>query len=88
MVAKDLHGNEWHFRHIFRGQPRRHLLTTGWSVFVSTKILAASDALIFLRGENGELRVGVRRLTRQLNNVPPFPNKAQQHAFLKVSSFF
>ncbi|XP_073115853.1 auxin response factor 7 isoform X1 [Elaeis guineensis] len=70
LVAKDLHGNEWHFRHIFRGQPRRHLLTTGWSVFVSSKRLIAGDAFIFLRGENGELRVGVRRLMRQLNNMP------------------
>ncbi|AQK53045.1 Auxin response factor 1 [Zea mays] len=70
LLAKDLHGNEWHFRHIFRGQPRRHLLTTGWSVFVSSKRLVAGDAFIFLRGENGELRVGVRRLMRQLNNMP------------------
>ncbi|GAB4847441.1 Arf GTPase arf1 [Ancistrocladus abbreviatus] len=70
LVAKDLHGNEWHFRHIFRGQPRRHLLTTGWSIFVSSKKLVAGDAFIFLRGENGELRVGVRRLMRQLNNMP------------------
>lgn len=31
------------------GQPRRHLLTTGWSVFVSTKKLVAGDAFIFLR---------------------------------------
>ncbi|XP_042478257.1 auxin response factor 1-like [Macadamia integrifolia] len=70
LVATDLHGNEWHFRHIFRGKPRRHLLTTGWSVFVSSKRLVAGDAFIFLRGENGELRVGVRRLMRQLNNMP------------------
>ncbi|KAL1534942.1 Arf GTPase arf1 [Salvia divinorum] len=70
LVASDLHGNEWHFRHIFRGQPRRHLLTTGWSVFVSAKKLVAGDAFIFLRGENGELRVGVRRLMRQANNMP------------------
>ncbi|XP_008795277.2 auxin response factor 7-like isoform X2 [Phoenix dactylifera] len=70
LVAKDLHGTEWHFRHIFRGQPRRHLLTTGWSIFVSSKRLVAGDAFIFLRGENGELRVGVRRLMRQLNNMP------------------
>ncbi|BBG96246.1 auxin response factor 2 [Prunus dulcis] len=62
LVAADLHGNEWHFRHIFRGQPRRHLLTTGWSVFVSSKKLVA--------GENGELRVGVRRLMRQPSNMP------------------
>ncbi|XP_009379878.2 auxin response factor 7 [Musa acuminata AAA Group] len=70
LVAKDLHENEWRFRHIFRGQPRRHLLTTGWSVYVSSKRLVAGDAFIFLRGENGELRVGVRRLMRQLNNMP------------------
>ncbi|GMH24453.1 hypothetical protein Nepgr_026296 [Nepenthes gracilis] len=70
LVAKDLLGNEWHFRHIFRGHPRRHLLTTGWSGFVSSKKLVAGDAFIFLRGENGELRVGVRRRMRQLNNMP------------------
>ncbi|EPS68815.1 auxin response factor 1 [Genlisea aurea] len=70
LVAYDLHGSEWHFRHIFRGQPRRHLLTTGWSVFVSAKKLVAGDAFIFLRRENNELRVGVRRLMRQLNNMP------------------
>ncbi|XP_063937183.1 auxin response factor 11 isoform X2 [Daucus carota subsp. sativus] len=34
LVAKDLHGFEWRFKHVFRGQPRRHLLTTGWSTFV------------------------------------------------------
>lgn len=70
LVAKDLHTNEWRFRHIFRGQPRRHLLQSGWSVFVSSKRLVAGDAFIFLRGENGELRVGVRRAMRQQGNVP------------------
>ncbi|KAJ0238179.1 Auxin response factor 2 [Hirschfeldia incana] len=70
LVAKDLHANEWHFRHIFRGQPRRHLLQSGWSVFVSSKRLVAGDAFIFLRGENGELRVGVRRAMRHQGNVP------------------
>ncbi|KAJ3678233.1 hypothetical protein LUZ60_002036 [Juncus effusus] len=70
LVAKDLHGVEWRFRHIFRGQPRRHLLQSGWSVFVSSKRLVAGDAFIFLRGDNGELRVGVRRAMRQLSNVP------------------
>ncbi|XP_072971902.1 auxin response factor 4-like isoform X1 [Typha angustifolia] len=70
LVAKDLHGAEWRFRHIFRGQPRRHLLQSGWSVFVSAKRLVAGDAFIFLRGENGELRVGVRRAMRQLMTVP------------------
>ncbi|OVA09665.1 AUX/IAA protein [Macleaya cordata] len=70
LIAKDLHGTEWRFRHIFRGQPRRHLLQSGWSVFVSSKRLVAGDAFIFLRGENGELRVGVRRAMRQQSNVP------------------
>ncbi|XP_015698651.1 auxin response factor 24 isoform X2 [Oryza brachyantha] len=70
LVAKDLHGVEWRFRHIFRGQPRRHLLQSGWSVFVSAKRLVAGDAFIFLRGDNGELRVGVRRAMRQQANIP------------------
>ncbi|XP_020577783.1 auxin response factor 2-like [Phalaenopsis equestris] len=70
LVAKDLHGVEWRFRHIFRGQPRRHLLQSGWSVFVGSKRLVAGDAFIFLRGANGELRVGVRRAMRQQTNVP------------------
>ncbi|KAK4753652.1 hypothetical protein SAY87_001756 [Trapa incisa] len=70
LVAKDLHGTEWCFRHIFRGQPRRHLLQSGWSLFVSSKKLVAGDAFIFLRGENGELRVGVKHAMRQLHNVP------------------
>lgn len=65
LVAKDLHGKEWNFRHIYRGHPRRHLLTTGWSVFVSQKRLVAGDTVIFLRGENGQLRVGVRRACKQ-----------------------
>ncbi|KAK7258486.1 hypothetical protein RIF29_24065 [Crotalaria pallida] len=70
LVAKDLHGFEWKFKHIFRGQPRRHLLTTGWSTFVTSKRLVAGDAFVFLRGENGELRVGVRRLARQQSPMP------------------
>ncbi|GJR03412.1 putative transcription factor ARF family protein [Tanacetum coccineum] len=70
LTAKDLHGNQWNFKHIFRGQPRRHLLQSGWSVFVSSKRLVAGDTFIFLRGENGDLRVGVRRAMRQQANVP------------------
>ncbi|XP_068315654.1 auxin response factor 18 isoform X2 [Pyrus communis] len=70
LIAKDLHGYEWKFKHIFRGQPRRHLLTTGWSTFVTSKRLVAGDAFVFLRGDNGELRVGVRRLARQQSQMP------------------
>ncbi|KAG8077507.1 hypothetical protein GUJ93_ZPchr0007g3334 [Zizania palustris] len=72
LVAKDLHGTEWRFRHIYRGQPRRHLLTTGWSGFINKKKLVSGDAVLFLRGEDGELRLGVRRAA-QLKNVSPFP---------------
>ncbi|XP_061365679.1 auxin response factor 9-like [Gastrolobium bilobum] len=70
LVAKDLHGYKWHFKHIFRVQPRRHLLTTGWSTFVTSKRLVAGDTFVFLRGDNGELRVGVRRLARQPSSMP------------------
>ncbi|CAN1346162.1 Auxin response factor 11 [Linum perenne] len=49
LVAKDLHGHEWRFRHIHRGHPRRHLLTTGWSSFVNAKKLVAGDEFVFLR---------------------------------------
>ncbi|XP_021610595.1 auxin response factor 4 isoform X3 [Manihot esculenta] len=70
LVAKDLHGVEWRFRHIYRGQPRRHLLTTGWSIFVSQKNLVSGDAVLFLRGENGELRLGIRRAARPRNVLP------------------
>ncbi|KAK7389793.1 hypothetical protein VNO78_25087 [Psophocarpus tetragonolobus] len=70
LAAKDLHGFEWKFKHIYRGQPRRHLLTTGWSTFVASKRLVAGDAFVFLRGEHGQLRVGVRRLARQQSPMP------------------
>ncbi|CAD6266257.1 unnamed protein product [Miscanthus lutarioriparius] len=41
LMAKDLHGNdnEWKFRHIFRGQPKRHLLTTGLSLNDNNQLL-------------------------------------------------
>ncbi|KAJ4945343.1 hypothetical protein NE237_014229 [Protea cynaroides] len=35
-----------------------------------SKRLVAGDAFIFLRGENGELRVGVRHAMRQQSNIP------------------
>ncbi|KAJ0536551.1 putative transcription factor B3-Domain family [Helianthus annuus] len=39
LLALDLHGAKWKFKHIYRGPPRRHLLTTGWSNFVTNKRL-------------------------------------------------
>uniref|UniRef100_A0A1D1Y309 Auxin response factor n=2 Tax=Anthurium amnicola TaxID=1678845 RepID=A0A1D1Y309_9ARAE len=70
LVARDLHGFEWRFKHIYRGHPRRHLLTTGWSTFTTSKRLLAGDAFVFMRGENGELRVGVRRHGRRRSTMP------------------
>ncbi|XP_011624034.1 auxin response factor 18 [Amborella trichopoda] len=64
VLAKDVHGTIWKFRHIYRGTPRRHLLTTGWSTFVNQKKLVAGDSIVFLRSANGELCVGVRRSSR------------------------
>uniref|UniRef100_A0A7N0RB75 Auxin response factor n=1 Tax=Kalanchoe fedtschenkoi TaxID=63787 RepID=A0A7N0RB75_KALFE len=77
IVAKDLHGQEWRFRHIYRGQPRRHLLTTGWSAFVNMKKIASGDAVLFLRGGDGVLRLGIRRAA-QVKSVSPFPASCGQ----------
>jgi hypothetical protein len=70
LIARDLHDVEWKFRHIFRGQPKRHLLTTGWSVFVSAKRLVAGDSVIFIRNEKNQLFLGIRHATRPQTIVP------------------
>ncbi|XP_058000916.1 auxin response factor 2A-like [Hevea brasiliensis] len=71
LVAMDLHGNEWPFQHIYRGQPKRHLITSGWSGFVTSKRLVPGDAFVFVRDENGGIGVGVRRAKiEQSSNVP------------------
>ncbi|KAI5680884.1 hypothetical protein M9H77_02111 [Catharanthus roseus] len=59
-------------------QPKRHLFTTGWSNFVNSKGLVAGDSFVFLRGENGELRVGIRRLSRPCISKPSscFPSES------------
>lgn len=70
LIARDLHGNEWKFRHIFRGQPKRHLLTTGWSVFVSAKRLVAGDSVLFIWNEKNQLLLGIRRANRPQPVMP------------------
>ncbi|KAJ1376167.1 DNA-binding barrel domain superfamily [Sesbania bispinosa] len=60
----DVHGEEWQFRHIYRGTPKRHLLTTGWSTFVNTKNLVAGDSVIFMKNSSEKMFVGIRRATR------------------------
>uniref|UniRef100_A0A1J3FJH6 Auxin response factor n=1 Tax=Noccaea caerulescens TaxID=107243 RepID=A0A1J3FJH6_NOCCA len=70
LVVRDLHENTWTFRHIYRGQPKRHLLTTGWSLFVGSKRLRAGDSVLFIRDEKSQLMVGVRRANRQQTALP------------------
>ncbi|KAL3518390.1 hypothetical protein ACH5RR_020979 [Cinchona calisaya] len=74
VVAKDVHGESWKFRHIYRGTPRRHLLTTGWSAFVNQKKLVAGDSIVFLRAEAGDLFVGIRRAKRGGIGGPESPS--------------
>lgn len=60
----DVHGTTWEFRHIYRGTPRRHLLTTGWSRFVNGKKLVAGDSVVFMKNTRGKMFVGIRRAVR------------------------
>ncbi|KAG7579499.1 Auxin response factor [Arabidopsis thaliana x Arabidopsis arenosa] len=69
LLTIDLHGNQWRFKHSYRGTPRRHLLTSGWNAFTTSKKLVAGDVIVFLRGETGELRVGIRRAGHQQKNI-------------------
>ncbi|XP_022766367.1 auxin response factor 17-like isoform X1 [Durio zibethinus] len=61
LSVTDVRGCVWEFRHIYRGTPRRHLLTTGWSKFVNQKKLIAGDSVVFMRDYNGKMFIGVRR---------------------------
>lgn len=67
LTVTDIHGVTWDFRHIYRGTPRRHLLTTGWSKFVNHKKLIAGDSVVFMRNLAGEMFIGVRRAVRSNN---------------------
>ncbi|PKI61045.1 hypothetical protein CRG98_018566 [Punica granatum] len=64
LEVTDVHGVVWTFRHIYRGTPRRHLLTTGWSKFVNNKKLVAGDSVLFMKNSGGDIFVGIRRATR------------------------
>ncbi|PHT82958.1 Auxin response factor 12 [Capsicum annuum] len=58
------------FLSIRAGQPKRHLLTTGWSVFVSAKRLVAGDSVLFIWNEKNQLLLGIRRATRPQTVMP------------------
>ncbi|XP_076884408.1 auxin response factor 18-like [Bidens hawaiensis] len=62
LLAKDIHGEIWRFKHVHQGVvPRKHKLTTGWNTFVNKKSLVAGDSVVFTRAENGGLCIGIRR---------------------------
>ncbi|KAK4717363.1 hypothetical protein R3W88_015701 [Solanum pinnatisectum] len=97
LIAEDLQGNEWHFKHAYQGQPRRHSLTNGWSTFVTSKKLLAGDLAVFLRDETGKLHVGIRRLSHQRCSIEASTRSRQSvegalavasHALATRSLFF
>ncbi|KAE8729349.1 Auxin response factor 17 [Hibiscus syriacus] len=65
LSVTDVRGGTWEFRHIYRGTPRRHLLTTGWSKFVNQKKLIAGDSVVFMRDVNSKMFIGVRRAMKK-----------------------
>ncbi|KAG4140822.1 hypothetical protein ERO13_D06G041200v2 [Gossypium hirsutum] len=65
LTVTDIRGGVWEFRHIYRGTPRRHLLTTGWNKFVNQKKLIAGDSVVFMRDCNGKMFIGVRRALKR-----------------------
>uniref|UniRef100_A0A804MDF4 TF-B3 domain-containing protein n=2 Tax=Zea mays TaxID=4577 RepID=A0A804MDF4_MAIZE len=64
VCVRDVHGVEWMFCHIWRGSPKRHLLTAGWNNFVNTKKLRFGDSVVFMREEDSKIHVGLRRTNR------------------------
>ncbi|KAF8389482.1 hypothetical protein HHK36_026177 [Tetracentron sinense] len=51
------------------GQPKRHLLTTGWSLFIGEKRLFVGDSALFIRDGKQQLLLGIRRANRQPTNL-------------------
>ncbi|KAK4773259.1 hypothetical protein SAY87_028278 [Trapa incisa] len=70
LEVNDIHGVVWTFRHIYRGTPRRHLLTTGWSKFVNSKKLVAGDSVLFMKNSRGDMFVGIRRAIKFAAECP------------------
>ncbi|KAG6515912.1 hypothetical protein ZIOFF_026358 [Zingiber officinale] len=81
--VRDLHGVAWSFRHIYRGTPRRHLLTTGWCNFVKEKKLVAGDSIVFMKNLSGQLLVGIRRTSRSCG-LTEYPRYYPKEALGKI----
>ncbi|KAL0681613.1 hypothetical protein Bca4012_048460 [Brassica carinata] len=59
LIAKDLHGVEWKFRHIYRG-----------NIKILKRCVKLISNICVSRDEDGELRLGVRRSARPRNGLP------------------
>ncbi|KAJ6867578.1 hypothetical protein NC652_038704 [Populus alba x Populus x berolinensis] len=70
VIADFCAGLPFFLRPHLSGQPKRHLLTTGWSVFVSAKRLIAGDSVLFIWNEKNQLLLGIRRATRPQTVMP------------------
>ncbi|KAI0497955.1 hypothetical protein KFK09_021196 [Dendrobium nobile] len=57
----DLNNRRWRFGHMVSGSPPMYVLTSGWGHFVSSKMLVAGDAVVFVRDADGIIFVGCRR---------------------------
>ncbi|KAF2573256.1 hypothetical protein F2Q70_00000181 [Brassica cretica] len=88
IVAKDLHDHVWKFKHTFRGTPKKHFFTSGWKEFVRGKSLAVGDSFVFLRGENGESRVGIRKAAHQQSDMSSsvISKESMHHGFIASAS--
>ncbi|KVH89005.1 Aux/IAA-ARF-dimerization, partial [Cynara cardunculus var. scolymus] len=79
LILKDLHGRTWHFTHVYRGNPRRQVITAGWTTFVASKRLVAGDALIFVRHSNNELGIGIKRFRQQIPSTSSILSRENMH---------
>ncbi|KAL1566701.1 ADP-ribosylation factor, Arf Arf6 [Salvia divinorum] len=55
---------------LLSGQSKLHLLTNGWSVFVSAKRLVAGGSVLFIWNDKNQLLLGIRRATRPQTVMP------------------
>ncbi|KAK1559576.1 hypothetical protein Q3G72_015952 [Acer saccharum] len=70
VVAHDFHGTEWIFKLNVEDEQMKYSVTSGWNEFVRDKHLFPGDTLVFLRGEDRELRLVLRRAGRCEIGVP------------------
>ncbi|KAL5760362.1 hypothetical protein ACOSQ2_019200 [Xanthoceras sorbifolium] len=60
-VALDFHGAEWIFELNFQDMQGKYWIARGWSAYVRDKHLLPGDTVVFMRGEDREQRLGIRR---------------------------